>query len=889
MATQLQIRRGTSSQVAAFTGAEGEVVVNTTNDSIHVNDGSTAGGFELARVDGSNWAITNAISTTANISFGDNDKAIFGSATDLAIYSDGTNAYIQEGAGTSGIRITTDNQLLIRKHDTENIAAFNVDGAVRFYHDNAQVFSTNSTGIEITGEVEADTAHFGTGTGTGAGVADEVVVSGTGSTGLTIHSPDASNATLGFGSASDNDYAFVQGFYNSGSPFLRFSIQNSEKAKVTSTGIDVTGTVTATAGAFESTGATEITLEDTDGGFAASKINVQNGGRDLKVTAPQDIILNVGSSDAVTILNGGNVGIGVSSPDSLLHGEAVGGGANFQVLSRAFFGSLYSNHFAVIGSAVKADTGANTRMLATETSTGAGRPSAIQFGDGNIDFHTIASSTANAAFDNLRMRITSGGDVEIKSGGKLQANRADNARNIQLFNDNDFGTIQTSNDPIKIASQAYTRFDVSGSELLRITSGGQVGIGTSSPSKKLSIKADGGGSQLGIDIHNEGTATGDDAVISFETQGSREFTMGLDRSATSFVIAESSTLGSNQRLVIDDSGQVGIGHSSPGTQLDVDGGIRSKVSSGSAILYLNNGTTQHSIQNDSNALVFYENAAEAMRIDSSGNLIVGGTTAQGASAVTLTAGGSIITDGFVKPHTDASYDLGASSQRWRYLYLSSIAYIAGTTGRGLKISNATESYTNNVAVLDAQHSQGILQFKTAGSEAARIDKDGNFLVGKTVIGATSAGFAVVNDEYISSTNTATASGSRVLLLNRQSGTGTSIEFRQANTSVGSVSVTASATAYNTSSDQRLKENIVDAPSASDDIDAIQVRSFDWKADGSHQKYGMVAQELQGVAPEAVTGDADSDEMMGVDYSKLVPMLVKEIQSLRARVQQLENN
>ena len=72
------------------------------------------------------------------------------------------------------------------------------------------------------------------------------------------------------------------------------------------------------------------------------------------------------------------------------------------------------------------------------------------------------------------------------------------------------------------------------------------------------------------------------------------------------------------------------------------------------------------------------------------------------------------------------------------------------------------------------------------------------------------------------------------------------------------------------------------------VDAIQVRKFDWKADGSHQDYGMIAQELQTVAPEAVSGDADSEEMMGVDYSKLVPMLVKEIQSLRSRVAQLEN-
>jgi hypothetical protein len=95
-------------------------------------------------------------------------------------------------------------------------------------------------------------------------------------------------------------------------------------------------------------------------------------------------------------------------------------------------------------------------------------------------------------------------------------------------------------------------------------------------------------------------------------------------------------------------------------------------------------------------------------------------------------------------------------------------------------------------------------------------------------------------------------------------------------------------AYNTSSDQRLKDNIVNAPSASDDIDAIQVRSFDWKADGSHQKYGMIAQELQSVAPEAVTQGKTEDEMMGVDYSKLVPMMLKEIQSLRARIAQLES-
>jgi hypothetical protein len=86
----------------------------------------------------------------------------------------------------------------------------------------------------------------------------------------------------------------------------------------------------------------------------------------------------------------------------------------------------------------------------------------------------------------------------------------------------------------------------------------------------------------------------------------------------------------------------------------------------------------------------------------------------------------------------------------------------------------------------------------------------------------------------------------------------------------------------------LKENIADANDAGDKIDAIKVRQYDWKVDGSHQDYGMVAQELMTVAPEAVHQPEDPEAMMGVDYSKLVPMMLKEIQSLRARIAALES-
>ena len=67
-----------------------------------------------------------------------------------------------------------------------------------------------------------------------------------------------------------------------------------------------------------------------------------------------------------------------------------------------------------------------------------------------------------------------------------------------------------------------------------------------------------------------------------------------------------------------------------------------------------------------------------------------------------------------------------------------------------------------------------------------------------------------------------------------------------------------------------------------------MRSFDWIENGNHQPYGMIAQELNKVAPYAVYQPQKPEEMMAVDYSKLVPMMIKEIQDLKQRIKTLEN-
>jgi hypothetical protein len=107
------------------------------------------------------------------------------------------------------------------------------------------------------------------------------------------------------------------------------------------------------------------------------------------------------------------------------------------------------------------------------------------------------------------------------------------------------------------------------------------------------------------------------------------------------------------------------------------------------------------------------------------------------------------------------------------------------------------------------------------------------------------------------------------------------------TAAGHIRMTNNVLQYQVLSDARAKENIADAGDAGSKIDAIQVRQFDWIEGGLHEEFGFIAQELAPIVPLAVGGDPDGEEMMGVDASKLVPLLIKEIQSLRARVAALE--
>lgn len=130
------------------------------------------------------------------------------------------------------------------------------------------------------------------------------------------------------------------------------------------------------------------------------------------------------------------------------------------------------------------------------------------------------------------------------------------------------------------------------------------------------------------------------------------------------------------------------------------------------------------------------------------------------------------------------------------------------------------------------------------------------------------------------------SANPALNIRRRTSDGQVALFTRDTTSVGSISVTTTNTAFNTTSDYRLKENVRDIGDVDAVIDAIQPRRFQWKSNGS-DAVGFIAHELQAAVPEAVTGEKDGKEMQEVDFSKIVPYLVAEAQSVRRRLAALE--
>jgi hypothetical protein len=115
---------------------------------------------------------------------------------------------------------------------------------------------------------------------------------------------------------------------------------------------------------------------------------------------------------------------------------------------------------------------------------------------------------------------------------------------------------------------------------------------------------------------------------------------------------------------------------------------------------------------------------------------------------------------------------------------------------------------------------------------------------------------------------------------------TSIIFKNPNGTQGSIAINTATVSYNTTSDYRLKENLKEI-NGLEKVCAIKIYNYKWKSCDERMD-GVLAHELAEVIPYAVTGEKDAEQMQAVDYSKLVPILTKAIQELKAEIDELKN-
>jgi hypothetical protein len=193
--------------------------------------------------------------------------------------------------------------------------------------------------------------------------------------------------------------------------------------------------------------------------------------------------------------------------------------------------------------------------------------------------------------------------------------------------------------------------------------------------------------------------------------------------------------------------------------------------------------------------------------------------------------------------------------------------------------------------------------ETSGAERVRVNSGGDILVGQTSTATPGVSNTTVGIGYDISVSR--LSGSRedgtFLSVNRNSN-GSVIELRRSGSTVGSISVTTTATAYNTSSDYRLKENVVPLDGAITRLNQLPVHRFNFIADPDTVVDGFIAHEAAAVVPECVTGEKDEVNedgdpvYQGIDQSKVVPLLTAALQeaiaminALKARIAALELN
>ena len=570
------------------------------------------------------------------LDLGDNEKIRLGASQDLEIYHDGSNSYIEDANGLGNLILRGSANVQIEGANGENCAIFNENSSVRLFFDNAEKLATTSTGIDVTGTVDATnyTLDFA-----GGSIRPKLTRSSV-SGGLQI----ATDGTVG------NTNSLLE-------------ILNSSTSRISVLGNGNLGIGTTSP---------ETTLHVANGSDTSAAVHITGGhtGRRLKIqsfavgglsgagflfnadSASGALKFQTTSSDRMIINNAGNVGIGTNSPTRLLDIQktTIGDIASFRGSDGARELVITSSTTTSTGDTYTLNANSSNGVVAIATNsseamridssgrvgigtTSPSRKFTVQGGSGdNLPVRIIGgASTTKSAMEfqdpsttaDYKVTLGSNGDNLFFQAGGSERARIDSTGRLLI------GQTSSNGDKLEVQGNANVfaaRLNGSstggqsyglriragtnstdkgllientgGTDLFAVTGEGNVGIGTSSPSEKLHI----------VDTSNPASTTG--SVI---IEGQRDGTANLMELRARDASASSSALPSGQGGIVRFTGFDGtdfeemafIGYQAEATVADGDAPSR--------LIF---GTTSDGAGE----------ATEKMRITSSGNVGIGTTS-----------------------------------------------------------------------------------------------------------------------------------------------------------------------------------------------------------------------------------------------------------------------
>jgi hypothetical protein len=420
---------------------------------------------------------------------------------------------------------------------------------------------------------------------------------------------------------------------------------------------------------------------------------------------------------------------------------------------------------------------------------------------------------------------------------------------------------------------------------------GSIGIGTISPKSYSTLTNNGqliNLNNIGIDVgqsfrlnnyYNSGTVT--DRTISTGYAAS----IGLDNANGGLIFNMSSITSSadnnittTERMRITSGGNVGIGVSSITsisgytiTQIEgTTSGLLAFSSAGTVQGRLYGGSTLLAIEAiGARDIVNYTNSTERMRITSAGNVGIGTTSPNYALVISSSASGGNRVQ--ITPTTTYAFFQIDNSAGTTYIGTDNST--AGVFGNGAYAMSIYNSYAGNI---NFYTSATIRMTISSGSGLINIPQGPIYINKATSIGS---GYGLV----IGSDNN---NFQTMAMFVKADGNNNINFFNAAGTYVSSISTSTTTVTYGTTSDYRLKKDLKDF-NGLDLVNNIKSYDFAWKINNV-RSYGVLAHELQPIIPDAVNGDKDAineDETIknqNVDYSKIVPVLIKALQELNQK-------